>query len=136
MKPLTLVAVAVLVSLAACSPAPAPAANPDAAAASATTTPRAVDDDNVDDIIKSWGPRQVVAARQMMAAYGAPQEATGEKLVWHRKGPYKRITVTRVENPHDFPKPHMDFLQHTIDYRIPSDKATALYAYDGSVRCV
>jgi len=64
---------------------------------------------------------------------GVPLEATSEKLVWHNQGPYKRIMVTREEIHHDFPRPHMDFLEHTIEYRVPAAKADALLAYDGSV---
>ena len=47
--------------------------------------------------------------------YGAPQEATAERLIWHRMGPFERITVTKSEDHHDFPLPHMDYIEHTID---------------------
>ncbi len=53
----------------------------------------------------------------MLSAYGIPQQATPEKLVWHGPGLYKRITVTKEEHHHDFPKPHMDYLEHTIEFR-------------------
>ncbi|MBA3392144.1 MAG: hypothetical protein H0T89_05840 [Deltaproteobacteria bacterium] len=87
----------------------------------------------VDKILATWSPRPVLAAQQMLAKYGLPQEATSEQLVWHDQGPYKRITVTRIEIPHDFPKPHMDYLMHTVNYRVSSAKASALVAFDGSV---
>lgn len=86
----------------------------------------------VERIVAGWPERPRLGANQMMVKYGPPHEVTSEKLVWHNQGRYKRIMVTRMEIPHDFPKPHMDFLQHTIAYRIPSDKANALTAYDGS----
>ena len=88
---------------------------------------------SVDKILASWAPRPVLAAQQMLAKYGPPQEATSEQLVWHNQGPYKRITVTRLEIPHDFPKPHMDYLMHTVDYRVSAAKVSALVAFDGSV---
>ncbi|MEJ7608689.1 MAG: DUF4142 domain-containing protein, partial [Bryobacteraceae bacterium] len=69
----------------------------------------------------------------MLAKYGVPLEVTSEKLVWHNQGPYKKITVTKVEHHHDFPKPHMDYMEHTIPYQVPADKANALSAYDGSL---
>ena len=59
--------------------------------------------------------------------------AASETLFWHKAGSYKRIKVTRVEIPHDFPKPHMDFLEHTIEYRVPAEKASAIVAFDGSI---
>ncbi|MDQ3336600.1 MAG: DUF4142 domain-containing protein [Myxococcota bacterium] len=91
------------------------------------------DRSGVEKVLAAWSPRPVLAARQMIAKYGLPQDVTSEKLVWRDQGPYKRIVVTRVEDPHDFPKPHMDYLEHTIAYRVPAAKATALLTYDGSV---
>jgi len=38
-----------------------------------------------------------------------------------------------MEIPHDFPKPHMDYLEHTVEYNVPADKTDDLVAYDGSV---
>ncbi len=87
----------------------------------------------VNNIIAAWPNRPKLGAQQMLAKYGAPQEATSEKLVWHNQGPYKRITVTKMEHHHDFPKPHMDYMEHTIAYRVPVEKADALTAYDGSL---
>ncbi len=87
----------------------------------------------VNNIIGAWPNRPKLGAQQMLAKYGAPQEVTSEKLVWHNQGPYKRITVTKMEHHHDFPKPHMDYMEHTIAYRVPVEKADALTAYDGSL---
>jgi len=86
----------------------------------------------VDKIIAGWPERPRLGAQLMLHKYGAPQEATEEELIWRDQSPYKRITVTRAEHHHDFPKPHMDFLEHTIDYRVPPDRAAALSEYDGS----
>jgi predicted outer membrane protein len=69
----------------------------------------------------------------MVTQYGLPQEATSEQLIWHHIGPFKRITVTRAEHHHDFPFPHTDYLEHTIEYAVPVDKAAALSAYDASL---
>lgn len=87
----------------------------------------------VNKIVDTWPNRPKLGAQQMLAKYGAPQEVTFEKLVWHNQGPYKRIDVTKMEHNHDFPKPHMDYLEHTIAYRVPADKAAALAAFDGSL---
>lgn len=87
----------------------------------------------VDKIVGGWTPRPQLAAQQMLVKYGAPHEATSEQLIWHNQGSYKRIVVTRKEIPHDFPKPHMDYLEHTIHYHVPADKSNALVAFDGSV---
>ena len=123
-------AIVLLLAMSACADGTVAASGEQAAA-----QPRsgAIDGDAFDTAIREWGPRQQVAAHQMRAAYGEPQEATTEQLIWHRQCPYKRIVVSRVEHPHDFPLPHMDYLQHTIEYRVPAGKADALIGYDGSV---
>ncbi len=76
-----------------------------------------IDRDPVNRIIAGWPERPRLGASQMLSAYGIPQQATPEKLVWHGPGLYKRITVTKEEHHHDFPKPHMDYLEHTIEFR-------------------
>lgn len=86
----------------------------------------------VNRIIASWAARPRLGATEMMAKYGAPQEATAERLIWHNAGPYKRIAVFNLETPHDFPMPHVDFLEHTITYNVPQDKVGDLIAFDAS----
>lgn len=83
--------------------------------------------------IARWPKRPQLAARQMVARHGPPQEATAEALVWRDVAPFKRITVTRLETPHDFPWPHMDFLEHTVAFNVPAGKVYELAAFDGSL---
>ena len=85
-----------------------------------------------DRIIARWAERPRLGAVEMIAKYGAPQEATAERLIWHNAGPFKRITVMNVEIPHDFPLPHVDFMEHTITYNVPLDKVGPLIEFDGS----
>lgn len=92
-----------------------------------------MDREKVNKMIAEWPERPRLGAQQMMTKYGPPQEATDMRLLWHDQGPYKRILVTRQETPHDFPKPHMDYLQHTIAYTVPAGKTDALLDFDGSV---
>ncbi|MGI8965574.1 MAG: DUF4142 domain-containing protein [Limisphaerales bacterium] len=103
-------------------------------AADQTRTPArpAADLSEVDKTIAQWPERPKLGAQVMLAKYGAPQEVTEEKLVWHNLGSYKRITVTKKEDHHDFPMPHMDFLEVTINYNVPTDKADEISKYDGS----
>lgn len=88
---------------------------------------------SVDELIAAWPDRPRLGAVSMIAKYGQPQEATAERLIWRDQGPYKRITVTREEHAHDFPMPHTDFLEHTIAYAVPADKADELAKFDGSL---
>ncbi len=83
--------------------------------------------------VSAWPERPRLAVKEMTAKYGAPLEVSSEAMVWHNAGPYKRIMVTKKEIPHDFPAPHMDFLEHTISYNVPIDKIDDLVAYDASM---
>lgn len=87
---------------------------------------------SVGKIISAWPERPRLGARQMLAKYGAPQEVTAQQLVWHNTGPFKRITVYNIETPHDFPLPHVDYLEHTIEYDVPQDKVADLIRFDAS----
>ncbi|MBA3386328.1 MAG: DUF4142 domain-containing protein [Chthoniobacterales bacterium] len=98
----------------------------------ASTTVAASDSSAMEKMIADWPNRPKLAAREMMGKYGAPAEITSERIIWKNPGAYKRIMVTREEIPHDFPKPHMDFLEHTIDYNVPQDKVADLIAFDAS----
>jgi predicted outer membrane protein len=89
--------------------------------------------ESLDEKIANWPARPKLAIQQMMGKYGPPNEVSSETVVWHDQGPFKRIMVTRKEIPHDFPLPHMDFLEHTVSYNVPSDKADELLAFDGSI---
>lgn len=101
--------------------------------AKAQPAARTVNHNAVNKLLGAWpaGPR--LAGEQMMAKYGAPQEATSERLVWHNAGPYLRILLTRKELPHNFPITHMDYLEHTIAYNVPVDKTDEVHALDASI---
>lgn len=62
----------------------------------------------------------------------SPSESAA-MLVWHNKGPYKRITATRTPDMHRFPVPHPDSMEQTVRYRVPVDKIDDLARFDGSV---
>lgn len=58
----------------------------------------AVDAATIEKLLDQFPPRPRLAAQQMLAKYGPPQEATSEQLVWHQVGPFKLITVTKAEH--------------------------------------
>ena len=90
------------------------------------------DKDGAPDV-SAWPERPRLAVKEMTAKYGAPLEVSSETIVWHNAGPYKRIMVLKKEIPHDFPAPHMDFLEHTVSYNVPIDKIDDLVAFDASM---
>lgn len=73
------------------------------------------------------------AAKLVIDKYGEPDEFTDSFLMWHGKGPWKRIVASKTFYPHQFPAPHIDAVESVLDYRIPVDKFTPLAEFDGSV---
>ncbi len=87
----------------------------------------------VESIIAGWPEMAQLGIRQTMQKHGSPSQMTADELVWTDVGPYKSITVTKQMNHHDFPLPHMDYMEHTISYLVPAEKANELAAFDGSL---
>ncbi len=92
-----------------------------------------MDRSGVNKVLAGWTPGPRLAGAEMMAKYGAPQEVTSDRIIWHNAGPYKRIMLTREELPHDFPITHLDYLEHTIAYNVPPDKTDEVHAFDASI---
>lgn len=88
---------------------------------------------NVTTITKDWPARPRLAIQEMLEKYGEPVEVSSQSVVWHDEGPFKRIMVTQDETPHDFPKPHLDFIEHTINFNVPLKKIDDLIAFDSSI---
>jgi hypothetical protein len=99
----------------------------------AERTDRKVTPGEVKKVLDGWSATPQKVAKEMIARYGSPDEATASFLVWHGNGPWKRTVLHRVEVPHRFPMAHTDLLEQFIDYRVPSDRFDDLAAYDGSV---
>lgn len=88
--------------------------------------------DFVKQIIANWPEKQKEGAMKIIEKYGVPQEATASRLIWYNNGPWKRTIVHRDAVPHNFPTPHPDFLEQTINYRTPVDLFDDIAFYDGS----
>ena len=92
-----------------------------------------VEAEDVERIIASWpGPQQNVA-RQMLAKYGPPNEATPTRLFWHGNRPWKRTELTSDAVVHHWPAPHTDFLTQYLDYRVPPELTHLITMFDGSI---
>jgi hypothetical protein len=87
----------------------------------------------IENILSNWQGKPVEEAKKMIQKYGLPQEATVNRLIWHKNGWWKRTVITRHTVPHNFPTPHQDFLEQTVNYRIPVHLADDLTWFDGSV---
>lgn len=81
----------------------------------------------------SWGSKHREQIEKMSAKYGMPTDVSPNMVAWHDAGPFKCISISKEAVQHNFPMTHPDFLQHTVRYKIPADKASDLIASDGSV---
>jgi hypothetical protein len=87
----------------------------------------------LEQILANWQGLPQQEAYNMIKKYGWPDEATINRLIWHNNGRWKRTVITRYTVPHNFPTPHQDFLEQTVNYRVPVHLADDLTTFDGSV---
>ena len=80
-----------------------------------------------------WPQAAQELAARLTAKYGPPQESTPRLLIWYGNGPWKRTVLHKEGARHNFPRPHQDILEQTVNYRVPPDKVGDLVAYDGSI---
>lgn len=83
-------------------------------ASAAYTSPSGVTRTTLDRIVSSWPAHPREGVMKIVAKYGLPNEATPSRVTWFNNGPWKRTIVYRDEIPHDFPKPHTDFVEQFI----------------------
>ena len=89
--------------------------------------------DLVDKVLDKWPQASRAAAQKIIDYYGAPNEITPSRLFWYDNGPWKRTVAYREEVPHDFPVPHTDVLEQTINYHVPAEKVGDIGLFDGSL---
>lgn len=85
------------------------------------------------DTIREWPEESREAAKLVIDARGEPDEITPTQLTWHNADPWKRIVATQAFWQHDFPAPHIDAVETSVDYRVPVEQFTPLAEFDGSV---
>lgn len=88
----------------------------------------------VSKIINAWPTYARERAEELIDRYGPPAEVSESRLLWWATADgWKRTVVSSFEVPHDFPAPHFDCVQQTIDYRVPADMFSSLARFDGSL---
>lgn len=71
--------------------------------------------------IKNWPTASREAARRVIEQYGEPDEITASELVWHKRGPWRRIVASKAIYQHNFPAPH-----YTLFALEPSDEEASV----------
>ncbi|WP_408011350.1 hypothetical protein ACJROX_14250 [Pseudalkalibacillus sp. A8] len=87
----------------------------------------------LNQVLSTWEGAPLDGAITIIKKYGYPHECTFSRLIWYNNGPWKRTIVYRDPVPHHFPTPHPDFLEQTIDYKVPVHLYDEVAAFDGSV---
>lgn len=77
--------------------------------------------------IEGWPESARLTGQAMILKYGKPDQIDEASLVWHDRGPWKRIVVYReaVFQGEDDDKPK-GFLQQTANYIVPAARLAAL----------
>ncbi|MEJ7736171.1 MAG: hypothetical protein WKF97_01990 [Chitinophagaceae bacterium] len=88
---------------------------------------------NAESTIANWPDVSKMVAQKMIEKYGQPHGVTPHMLVWSNNGPWKMTIVSRDPVQHNFPTPHPDLLEQSINYKVPVNKYDDMAAYDGSV---
>lgn len=83
--------------------------------------------------LAGWPKVSIAVASDLITKYGLPKESTDRELTWYDNGPWKRTVLHREEVQHNFPLPHKDVLEQTVNYRVPPEKVGDLLKYDGSL---
>ena len=88
----------------------------------------------VNKVISRWPENPRETAAQLIERYGPPDDISASRLLWlNTDDGWKRTVISSAEVPHNFPAPHTDFLEQTIDYRVPPAMYTLLAEFDGSL---
>jgi hypothetical protein len=78
-------------------------------------------------LIGQWSEDSALAARLMMDEYGTPDEVLYERLVWNKKGPWRRSVVQNVR-PFYTADHDLAIIEQTIGYELTPSQASDVAA--------
>lgn len=87
----------------------------------------------LDQILAKWPEEQKNTVYLLIHKYGLPNDACMTKITWYNNAPWKRTIVHLRTVPHNTPTPHLDYLEQTIDYKVPVQSFCDLAQFDGSL---
>lgn len=79
--------------------------------------------------IESWPENKRTAAEDLIARYGAPDEITEERLTWMDQDDWSQISLLREGRTEHFPTTHESYVEHTVRYSVPQEKAGELIKF-------
>ncbi|MBU8878884.1 hypothetical protein BGM26_07785 [Bacillus sp. FJAT-29790] len=87
----------------------------------------------LDQILEKWTGEPKKTVYLLVNKYGLPNEASSRRIIWYNNGPWKRTIVHLDTVLHNAPLPHLDYLEQTIDYKVPVQFFDELAQFDGSL---
>ena len=84
--------------------------------------------------VKNWRNRDAAEyAEKLIKVFGEPDEITSVCLSWRNIEFFSETVVKDESVPHDFPKPHRDFVYSTIHIEVPEELVGVLAEVTGSI---
>lgn len=88
---------------------------------------------SLQQVTANWNEHAREAARLMFEKYGAPQEVTQNRLVWHENRPWRMTAVINQQVEHNFPVAHRDVLVQSLAFDFPVERFPEVAQFDGSI---
>ena len=74
------------------------------------------------DILKNWEHKDAANyAQELIDRYEEPDEFSESQMTWRNISQFDETTVKDESIPHNFPKPHHDFVYSTIEIEVPEE---------------
>lgn len=89
--------------------------------------------ETLQSLISNWSDQQQMLIGKLSDKYGPPTEISASAVTWKGNGDYLCIKVMKDSASHHFPTQHQDCLTHTIAFKVPTDMADDLLAFNGSL---
>mgnify|MGYP001172081057 CR=1 FL=1 len=91
-----------------------------------------------EDSLKNWKHDDAKGyAEKLIKEYGQPDEVTETMLKWNKLGSFGKgemeTYIVDESIPHDFPKPHRDYVYTVMNIKVPSDMLDTLGHVTGSI---
>lgn len=81
-------------------------------------------------VSSGWSEKSRLAARLMLARYGAPDVVGTSRLVWQGNGPWKRTIVRDLTRPYaSDPGEELGVIEQTVAYNLTPEQAPVLSGF-------
>jgi hypothetical protein len=88
----------------------------------------------VQQLLLGWPLHSYRVAKQLLARYGPPHQASSAALLWNYNDPWEKTIVWRTGSRHTFVTPHWDVIEQRISYKVPAAAVPELAAYSSNIR--